>query len=114
MNDVRKTIDLIKGGLGRDEILSLLADANQSVRGSAVQSLVERFPHDDGTIDVLRTFIERAENRKPAMGTVSLSHLAMSLLATIGTPTARTTFDELRQSWPEHDKADLEWFIKNG
>lgn len=114
MNDIKKVIDNIKAGLSCSELVGLLSHANQSVRGTAVQSLVERFGNEEIVVEALKSFIERAENRKPAMGTASLSHLAMKLLATIDTPAARATFGQLQRGWPNGDRADLEWFLKNG
>jgi hypothetical protein len=113
-SDVLATIEQIKSGLPRAALSGLLSDRNQSVRGSAVQSLVERFGNDAAVVSDLKRFIEEPENRKPAMGTISLSHLAMKLLAEVELPEARSVFESLKAAWPESDLADLQWFLSHG
>jgi len=112
--DVLETIEQIKAGLPREALIALLSDKNQSVRGCAIQSLVERFGNDAAVVHDLQKFIENPENRKPAMGTISLSHLAMRLLADLQLPNAQTVFESLKGAWPEADLADLQWFLSHG
>lgn len=112
--DVLETIEQIKAGLSRKALIALLSDENQSVRGSAIQSLVERYGNDATVVCDLKQFIEKPENRKPAMGTISLSHLAMKLLAGIQLTEAQSVFEILMGAWPEADLADLQWFLSNG
>ena len=113
-SEIVNTIERIKTGVPRDELISLIDHENQSVRGSAIQSLAERFAVEPATVEVFRTFILKSENRKPAMGTISLSHLAMKLLSAMHCSGASEAFAELRRSWPENDRADLTWFLENG
>lgn len=112
--DVLESIEQIKAGLSREALVVLLSDRNQSVRGSAIQSLVERFGNDTAVVQDLKKFIEAPENRVPAMGTISLSHLAMRLLASLRLPDAQPVFESLKETWPEEDLADLQWFLTRG
>ena len=114
MNDIHTKIAHIKKGLTREQLLEFLGDANQYVRGTALYSLVDRFGGDDIVVNVLETFIDRMENRRPVSGGPSLSHAAMKLLMTIKKPAAEEKFAKLRQTWPQEDRADLEWFLENG
>ncbi len=109
---VEETIAAIRAGLPNSNLLSLIKHPNQSIRGCALQALVETQSQD--IIPVIEDFINAPENRKHFMGTVSLSHFALKLLHSIDSVEARESIEGLLKVWPESDREDMEWFLAHG
>lgn len=115
MTEMMTTIELIRvGALSWDELAGLAMHDHQTIRGAAIQALIERYGAQDRTIELLRSLALEPRNRTPMMGTISLAHVCMKHLHDSSSEHARASYAELLSGWPAEDRNDLDWFIRRG
>jgi hypothetical protein len=115
MKDVIDIIQRIKSEpLSWAELAGLARHPNQSVRGTAMQFLANRYGRDEQTVKLLEELARAEANHTRVMGTVTLAQTCVKLLDGIDTDSARKAVASLVSSWPEEDRGDLEWFRQHG
>jgi hypothetical protein len=115
MNDVIAIVERIKHEpLDWIELAELTDHPNQSVRGTAIQFLASRFGGEERCVKLLEKLARDDVNHTRVMGTITLAQMCVKLLEGIGTDSAKNAVKSLISTWPEKDRADLEWFRQNG
>ncbi len=102
------------GGLSWEELSDYSRHSNMSVRGSAIYQISDQYGDENRTAFKLAELASGYDSMEPVMGTIRLGHICIKLLNAIDAPVSQQLYQELLSSWPDHDRDDLNWFVKTG
>jgi len=111
---VQEEIDRITSGrVSLDELLDLARHSSAFVRANAIEAIVARHTGDARVIPFVEAFVKNKENHRSLMGTISPSQDAIGCLLESGNPKAVSAAKALIDAWPDEEREDLDWFLKN-